>query len=224
MGKPFHIAAALAAALLALSAAGSANPGRAVLRLPIEGGRDAAAPDGWTIREWKGRADIAVADTEIGKAIHLKSASTSTAIYRDIDFDISQYRYLNWKWKVASLPKGGDVRIKNTDDQAAQIYVIFPKWPVILNSRLVGYIWDTTAPAGMAIPSTKTNTTRYIVVESGAKEVGGWRQERRNVHDDYKRLFGEEPHNVGRVTLMIDSDDTRSRAEAFIGDIYFSKD
>jgi hypothetical protein len=29
---------------------------------------------------------------------------------------------------------------------------------------------------------------------------------------------------VGRVSVMIDSDDTKSAAESYIGDIYFSKE
>lgn len=217
-----HITHALAVVIITTAACALASD--LAIRLPMVASANEKTPDGWSVQNWKGAAEIDVIDTEIGKTLHLKSNSASTAIYKDIEFDIREYRYVNWRWKVASLPAGGDVRVKKADDQAGQLYVVFPKWPALINSSLVGYIWDSTAPEGASVASTKTSTTKYIVVESGLKHMGVWRQERRNVYEDYKRLFGAEPGAVGRVTVMIDSDDTNSRAELSIGDIYFSKD
>lgn len=189
------------------------------LPVPAENGEF----DGWSVQNWKGISEINIVDTDVGKALHLKSKASSTAIYRDMEFDVSEYRYINWKWKVVSLPKGGDVRKKNADDQAGQLYVIFPKWPTSINSRLLGYIWDTTAPAGLSLTSTKLSTTKYIVVKSGSKGTGVWHQERRNVYEDFQALFGDEKLKAGRVSIMIDSDDTESDAELFITEIYFSR-
>ncbi|MEK7842070.1 MAG: DUF3047 domain-containing protein, partial [Deltaproteobacteria bacterium] len=121
-------------------------------------------------------------------------------------------------------PTGGDVRKKETDDQAAQIYVIFPKFPSQINSRMLGYIWDTNAQVGSEVTSAKLSTTKYIVLKSGTKELGTWFAEKRNVYEDYKRLFNKEPPMAGSIALMIDSDDTKTSAESFFGDIYFSKE
>ena len=60
-------------------------------------------------------------------------------------------------------------------------------------------------------------------MKSGQAGVGDWFQEKRNVYEDYRALFNEEPPKAGSVTIMIDSDDTKSVAEAFVSDIYFSK-
>ena len=122
------------------------------------------------------------------------------------------------------MPAGGDVRKKETDDQAAQIYVVFPKFPSQINSRMLGYIWDTSAPVGSSVTSAKLSTTKYIVLKSGKDEIGKWLSEKRNVYEDYKKLFDEEPPKVGSIALMIDSDDTKTSAESFFGDIYFSKE
>ncbi|HBR17029.1 MAG TPA: hypothetical protein DD725_05385, partial [Deltaproteobacteria bacterium] len=110
------------------------------------------------------------------------------------------------------------------DDQAAQIYVVFPKFPSQINSRMLGYIWDSGAPIDSEVTSNKLSTIKYIVVKSGTNELGKWFSEKRNVYDDYKRLFGEEPPMVGSIALMIDSDDTKSSAESFFGDIYLSQE
>jgi hypothetical protein len=191
--------------------------------IPIEGS-SSGPPAGWELKEWKGAAKFDVVDTEAGKTIHLRSSSTSSALYREIKFDIREYPYISWRWKVVTIPQGADVRKKSTDDQAAQVYVIFPKFPALVNSKLVGYIWDTGAPAGSIVTSTKTSNTRYIVIKSGKTGLGEWFTEKRNVYEDYRKLFGEEPPMVGRVSVMIDSDDTKSAAESYIGDIYFSKE
>jgi len=44
----------------------------------------------------------------------------------------------------------------------------------------------------------------------------------RNVYEDYKRIYGEEPAEELRVvSVAIDSNDTRSSAESFMGEILF---
>jgi DUF3047 family protein len=183
------------------------------------------APDGWDIKEWKGTASFEVVDTkEAGMTIHMKSSSTSSALYRDVKFELKDYPYISWKWKVVKVPEGADVRKKSTDDQAAQVYVIFPRFPAAVNSRLVGYIWDTGAPQGSVVTSTKTSNTRYIVLKSDSVGLGQWFTEKRNVYEDYRKLFNEEPPAVGKVSVMIDSDDTKSAAESYVGDIYFSRE
>ncbi|MGH6690413.1 MAG: DUF3047 domain-containing protein, partial [Gammaproteobacteria bacterium] len=86
-----------------------------------------------------------------------------------------------------------------------------------------GYIWDTTAPVGSIFKSEKAGTVHYVVVESGSSKLGRWIVERRNVAEDFKKIHGEEPENPGAVSISIDSDDTKSSAEAFIGTVFFRK-
>ena len=221
--RPLYIIPVALLFMMTLTAASSkaaAEPD--VLSVPIKKDR-AGAPDGWKIREWRGKAAVSVVATASGDALHLKSAGTSTALYKDVSFDIRDRPRLNWRWKVIALPKGADVRLKSTDDQAAQVYVIFPKWPSAINSRIIGYIWDTQAPKGLELTSTKTSTTKYVVLRSGQAGLGQWFAESRDVYEDYKRLFKEEPPLVGSVSVMIDSDDTAGTAESYVADIYFSK-
>ncbi len=216
LGKAFFSALIIPLALCAFALAEMD-----VLPLPIA--PSSKGVDGWKVQEWKGKADFEVVQTEFGNALHLKSSSTSTALYRETKFDIRDYPVLHWRWKVTELPKGGDVRKRSADDQAAQVYVVFPKWPAPVNSRVIGYIWDTTVPQGLPVQSTKSARTKYMVIRGGSDGLGQWFSEKRNVLEDYRRLFKEEPPKVGSVSVMIDSDDTKSSAESFVGDIYFSK-
>ena len=46
--------------------------------------------------------------------------------------------------------------------------------------------------------------------------------ERRNVLEDYRRIFGEEPDAPGAIALAIDTNDTHTTAEAVVGAIRFT--
>src|SRR5262245_64852827 len=122
------------------------------------------------------------------------------------------------------MPADGDVRERAVDDQAAQVYVIFPRWPAPLqNSDVVGYVWDSRAPAGTQLTSTQAANVKIIVVASGRGAADTWRVEQRDVAKDYAALFGHPAPRVGQVALMIDTNDTKESAEALIGDLIFSR-
>ena len=121
------------------------------------------------------------------------------------------------------LPKNGDCRKKSADDQAAQLYVVWTRFPEAMRSQIIGYIWDTTAPAGTIVSSEKTSTVTYVVMRSGTADLGKWITERRNVADDYKKIYGGQPDGPGIISIAIDSDDTVSSAESFFGPIIFRK-
>jgi hypothetical protein len=57
------------------------------------------------------------------------------------------------------------------------------------------------------------------VVRRGEVGLGQWLDERRNVADDYRTLFGEAPPPLPVLALSIDTNDTRSTAEATFGRI-----
>ena len=61
-----------------------------------------------------------------------------------------------------------------------------------------------------------------IAVESGSGRAGQWIRERRDVREDYRHVFGEEPGRVDAVAIMTDTDNTGATATAWYGDIWFS--
>jgi Protein of unknown function (DUF3047) len=183
-------------------------------------------PPGWQKQRWGSpNYDFAVVEEEGRRVLHLKSAGDSSNISKEIKGKVSlkDTPILEWTWKVAALPQGADSRKKETDDQAAQLYVTWPRFPEAVRSRIIGYIWDTAAPAGAVIKSQKTGTVTYIVLRSGPGEAGKWLTERRNVRDDFKKVYGEEPDDPGVLSFGIDSDDVKDTAESFMGAIRFVK-
>jgi hypothetical protein len=62
-----------------------------------------------------------------------------------------------------------------------------------------------------------------IVTQNGNQRAGEWITEKRNVYEDYKNAFGEEPTNISGVAIMTDTDNTKKSATAYFGDIAFKK-
>ena len=184
-------------------------------------------PNGWRTPSpnWGNpKYEFDIVSESAARVLHLVSDGDSSTIIKEVKIDCKDYPVLQWRWKVVELPKGGDARKKATDDQAAQIYVTFPRFPAAARSRIIGYIWDTTAPAGTIVKSQKTGLVTYVVMRSGDADLGKWITETRNVCQDYKTIYGEEPgEKVEALSIGVDSDDTRSRAEGYVGEILFRK-
>lgn len=62
-----------------------------------------------------------------------------------------------------------------------------------------------------------------IAVESGSSKTGKWITEERNLYEDYKMLFGEEPSSIKAIAIMTDTDNTGESAVAYYDDIVLSK-
>jgi Protein of unknown function (DUF3047) len=184
-------------------------------------------PEGWLGGQTWGlpQYDMTIEENEGHRGLHLRSKIESSAVRKDIKgkVNLKETPILEWRWKVVALPKNGDCRKKSADDQAAQLYVIWPRFPEAVRSQIIGYIWDTTAPAGSIVKSEKTSTVTYVVMRSGAADLGKWITERRNVVEDYKNIYGGQPDNPGFISIAIDSDDTTSFAESVFGSILFRK-
>jgi len=180
-------------------------------------------PEGWKGQNWGSPAYHLTVIEGSPKVLHLKSQNEGSSIAKEVKIDIKETPILEWQWKAVVLPVGGDSRRKATDDQAAQIYVTFPHFPSALRSRIIGYVWDTTAPEGTVVQSEKTSLITYVVVRSGTKDLNRWITETRNVYEDYKRIYGEEPGELGVISIAINSNDTKSSAESYFGKILFRK-
>jgi hypothetical protein len=181
--------------------------------------------------EWKGQTwgrpvyDLEIVSDNGQPVLRLRSRGETSTITRDLgaSVNLGETPILEWSWKVIALPTGANACQKSTDDQAAQVYVAWLRSPESLRSRIIGYVWDSTAPAGTICKSEKTPTVTYVILRSGSNNLGKWITERRDVVEDFQRIYGEAPDKPNAVSLAIDSDDTRSRANSFIGPTVFTR-
>jgi hypothetical protein len=183
-------------------------------------------PDGWKGQNWGSpKYDFTIVTDDGRKALHMKSVNEGSTVSKDIKgkINLKDTPFLEWSWKVTVLPKGGDSCHKATDDQAGQVFLVWPRFPEAVRSQIIGYERDSTQPVGTICKSEKTGTVTYVVLRSGAAELGKWVTERRNVVDDFQKIYGNPPVDPAAVSIAIDSNDTSSTAESYMGPIFFKK-
>lgn len=175
-------------------------------------------------------------------AVKAASQASSSGLTKEVLIDPKEYPIIQWQWKVANVLKGGDVAKKEGDDYPARIYVTFQydSTKVGLFGRAkyeaakliygqypplgaINYIWESRAPVGTMVPNPYTDQVQMIVVDSGSTRLKTWITEERNVYEDYKQAFGQDPPMISGVAIMTDTDNTGESAEAYYGDIVFKK-
>ena len=176
-------------------------------------------PHGWQLNEKSGNADFRLVRQDGLHALNLRSEESSFSFQKRIEVDTKQYPVLSWQWKVTKLPEGGDFRNSGKDDQAAQLFVAFSR------TKAIVYIWDTTAPVGVVGDAAAPPffSIKAVVVRSGIEDTGQWVSEKRNIYEDYKKIFGHEPPPARGMRIQINSQHTGSAAESFFSNVTFSR-
>lgn len=172
----------------------------------------------WKEKAFKDRTAYEVVRDETGSVLKARSHGAASALILEKKYDLQDYPVLSWRWKVENVLAQGDARSKAGDDYAARIYVIFPHW-FFPKARTINYIWANKLPLGAIVPNPFTANAVMIAVESGEGHVGEWVLESRNVQDDYRTIFGEDPPLAGAIAIMTDTDNTGGSAVAWYDDI-----
>ena len=178
--------------------------------------------DGWTPRSFVGETQYELTGDPGGRVLHARSNATASGLYHKVRVDLTKTPILRWSWRI-SLPLDiDDERQRQGDDFPARVYVVFAESPLLWRTRAINYVWSGRQPVDAAWPNPFTDKAWMIAVRSGAVGAGRWARESRNVLDDYRRVFGDDPSDVSAVAVMSDSDNSGLATEAWFGDIWFA--
>lgn len=164
-----------------------------------------------------------------------------SAVLRKIRIDPRRNPILEWRWRVPPREAGASPFSDAAAASAmARVSVAFHGDPQKLDfadrahyrlARLLTpnglpyatlvYVWLRDVPAGTILESPYSYRVRLVVVESGEQRVGQWVSVRRNVVEDFRRAFDEEPGDIVAVGVMTDSGDDGSTRRSYYGDITF---
>jgi len=173
---------------------------------------------GWSEKSFQGTTEYRIVEEGGEKVLYAKSENSASGLVFETSFDPQQFPILSWRWKVSDTISKGDSRSKAGDDYAARVYVVFPHW-FFPKTKTLNYIWANQLPKNSSQLSVYTGNAMMIAVESGSAKAGEWVTVQRNLLDDYRKAFGEEPAKVGAIAIMTDTDNTGETAEAWYGDI-----
>lgn len=202
-------------------------------------------PSGWRVWQLSGLkrpTEYRLVDHEGRTVVFARSRGSASGLVYPISLDPNEHPYLHWHWKVPALIASADNTRRQTEDSPVRIVITFDgdKSRLPLEERLFAeqfkaftkqefpyailmYIWENRAPVGTVIENLHTARIRMIVADTGEDGVGKWRAQTRNVQEDYRRAFGEDPPRIRTVGIMTDSDNTGADAEAYYGDIIFMR-
>jgi hypothetical protein len=158
---------------------------------------------------------------ENGKQVVMaRSRDAASALYRPMMKPLAEQMDLTWQWRVTrSLVGNSAERDKAGDDYAARVLVSFSPKLFDKKSRALCYVWASTEAEGAVYRSPYTNNVAMIVLKSGTRELGQWVTETRDIVEDYRQAFGTSPDTLYAVAVMVDTDNTNSRATAWFSDI-----
>ena len=155
--------------------------------------------------------------------LQAQSNAANSCLLRAVDLRTPQAAHLQWRWKIrAPLVGNTRERERRGDDFAARVVVVFEKSVLPLRTRAINYVWAAHLPRETVFPNPYSSNVAMIVLQSGGEHAGVWRSETRDVVADYRRFFGQEPERISAVGLFVDTDNTKSNAEAWFADFILS--
>jgi hypothetical protein len=196
--------------------------------------------------EWKpfimsrmlNRTDYRIVLEEGKPVLQARAESAASGLLQDVSINPLEQRYLSWRWKAPTLIADADNARRGRDDAPVRVIVAFDgdrkkldfedrafaDMVKLFSGRempyaTLQYIWENKLPVDTLLENANTGRAKMIVVESGAARVGQWLTFTRDVVEDYRRAYGEEPGNIISVGVMTDSNATGSNVTAFYGDI-----
>ena len=174
--------------------------------------------------------------------VKASSNRSASGLIRKIKIDPKKYPFISWRWKISNIFSKGDITQKKGDDYPARIYIVFENdvkqstffkkaknraYQLLYGeyppSGAINYIWASNAPVGTIASNPYAIQSKMIVVQSGESRINTWIEEEKNVYEDYKKIFGNEPPMIAAVSIMTDTDDTEESALSFYGDIVFKR-
>lgn len=204
-----------------------------------------ALPAGWAPAEVpniKVRTRYNLVDDDGVTVIRADSVSGAAGLSRSLRVDPVEFPWLRWRWKINNTIEKADLRTRAGDDFPVRLYVMFDypldKLPFAERNRLrlaralfdphlpaatLCYVWDGKAAVETIAPSAYTDRVKLIVVESGASRLRQWVDVERNIANDFRAAFGEDPPPVSGMAIATDTDNTGAVATSFFGDIIFYK-
>ena len=166
------------------------------------------------------------------------SEASASGLIKQVLIDPKEFPIVRWRWKIDNVLQRSDVALKEGDDFPARLYITFEYDPerVSFSKKLkfkagqalfgdipiaaLNYIWETKTPVGTIVENAYTDFAKMVIVESGTQKVGIWIDEERNIYEDYKKAFGEEPPMINGVAIMSDTDNTKEQVTAYYGDMF----
>lgn len=195
----------------------------------------------WIMSRLLKKTEYKIIHEEGTPILQAQSESSASGLLQEVSIDPIVKRYISWRWKAPQLIAGADNSRASADDSPVRVVIAFDgdKKKFDFEDRAMAdmvrlfsgrempyatlmYIWENKLPVGTVLENAHSSRAKMIVAESGSSRIGQWLTMTRNVLEDYRKAFDEEPGKIISVGVMTDTNTTGSNVKAYYGDILFS--
>lgn len=169
-------------------------------------------------------------------AIMVQAQASASMLRQRVRIEPEVLGQLRFSWLVPALIAQADMAQRDADDAPVRLVLAFEGDRRRFSSKdaalsdlsevLTGeplpyatlmYVWSNRRAPGTVIHNPRTSRIRKLVMESGEGRLGQWLDYERDVRADFIHAFGEPPGALVAVGIMTDTDNTRSKAQAWYG-------
>jgi hypothetical protein len=191
-------------------------------------GQNAIAADvgkiaGWEEHIFKGRTLYSMDDSSASRTIKASCIETASALYQENEIDLRKTPVLRWSWRVNDVQSQLREREKSGDDYPARIYAVYtPSRLTPWRTLAIDYVWSNNQDIGSVWPNAFTKNAVMVALQSGAPTSQGWKQESRNIRQDFKSFFNIDVDFIDGVAIMTDCDNAQLPMTGFYKNIHFT--
>jgi len=178
----------------------------------------------WSEKSFSGHTRYTLVEHTGTKVLMAESKSAASALYKKMRIDLEITPYLNWDWLVTKHLGNINEQKQQGDDYPARVYVIINGGIFFWKTRALNYVWSSNQAKGTTWPNAYSDNARMLALQSGSANIGDWVSEKRNIRDDFQKLFGEDLRYIDGIAVMTDTDNSQGRAVTFYRHLFFSSD
>ena len=192
----------------------------------------------WSLTPSKSQTSYTLQRYQGKTVIHADADSSASGLMVPLKPRSVDGHELVWEWKALGHIEDADNTQSHTDDAPLRIFLAFDgdKTKLSLKDQMafelaqlisgqelpyatLMYIWSSIHHNKQIIPNKYTSRLKMIIVDSGDEHIGTWRRHQRDIQEDFRNAFQEEPGKLIAVGIMTDTDNTKSLVKAIYGDI-----
>ncbi len=171
-------------------------------------------------------------------AIAANAQSSASMLRQVMRVEPSDLGSVRFSWKLPDLIQYADMSIREFDDSPVRVVLAFEgdrgkfsaknamlsELAHVLSGEplpyaTLMYVWCNECEPGKVILNPHTDRIRKLPLESGPDKLNRWMDYERAVRADFVKAFGEEPGVLTSISIMTDTDNTKSIARAWYGPI-----
>ena len=186
----------------------------------------------WEHKIFEGQTAYSIVNHKGKRALKAQSAGKASGLFYKERIDLKKTPFMQWSWLAEKKLKQFNEQSKSGDDFVARVYVVIDGGMAVWNSKSLSYVWSSNQAKGQVWNNPYTGSkVKMLSLRGKGESLGQWKNEKRNVYKDLIQYFGNKGNDnanqkayrfIDVVAIMTDTDNSKSTAESYYGDITFS--